>query len=850
MRFSGHWAIGLGAMFTGLFAATCASLPPLKAGTCGNSVIEPYEECDDHAPEPGTHCAGPDEDDACRFTCNGFYNCPNGFACGNDGVCRRPSGQFTFAERSERFASPGRLHIADFDNAGTPDILLLGHADAYGRRPARLVYSSQPVLPTGAQVLPAVIGPSAVGDVEGDDGSIDDIAFADVAGIALLFGRPSQSPEFAMFPTLVLPEHTHSRGLVIEVIPQWGGDEIVTLTDRGAAGASIDAPMLGSSNALLTSLPAGLSQVVGPIVAGRVDESVPCLSVIIAYNEPKKVLVFPTCRAGLSGIEWNAGGEPSSVTLPEGVVIDQGVQVVDLDTDGHLDLVIGANVGTYVAWGRGDGSFVSKKEGGAPNEAALYTFPQIFGHEASHPLAIADLNGDGASDFVHPRHVVMSGGSEGHFITFKNLGVPWTEAVIADFNGNGLLDIAACSSDAHDINFLNNAGGGLLNHATLSTEGSVSHLAVGDFDGDLLRDLVFEQMTQANGDTEEHITLAFGAPYGPPADMVRLGHRDHIEQITTGNMQSVSGLDAIDEILATSEGDDRDSYFWFTGRSSRIFYAPFPLRGGGWAGLLPIALTFGRLGDETPDVAALGVHWSTGELRLFRVEGYADGPEASQPSAPLSKHFHHAEVMELDKGPPNFRYGAVMAAGDLGGDDTEEVVVIAPYGHAWGGAAMVIADYDREKAQFIPRLEREISAVLSVDATLSMFDVDGDDDVDAVLTTGNAEEPGELVIFWGDGKGGLAIDDAPRIRPEGLGVRSVVCLPSSTGNGCELLLACPGATYRLVTGEGRRLAVSRVASLPAARALGVADFNGDHLPDVAVQTEQGLDIYRSEPMVP
>ncbi|UQA54629.1 FG-GAP repeat domain-containing protein [Polyangium aurulentum] len=837
-------------MSAGLLAATCAPLPPLGTRTCGNAVIEAFEECDGHASEPGTHCAEPDEEHHCRFTCGGPYRCPTGFQCGRDRVCREPSGEFLSPETGERFASPGRLHIADFNVDGRPDVLLLGHADSYGRRPARLVYPSQPAPPTMSQVLPSVIGPTALGDVEGTEGSPDDIAFADDAGVALLFGHPNRSPEFAMFPTLALGDGIRARSLVLEVLPQSPGDEIVTLVDAGKAGASLSAPTFGGLNLQLTQLPAGLSHIVEPLAAGTFDESTPCPSVVVAYNEPTEVILFPLCRAGQNGIEWNVGGKLSSVTLPAGASIDHhGVEVADLDMDGHLDLIIGAIGFTYVAWGLGDGSFVSKKVDGAPNQAALYTLPSVGDVALSHPLAIGDLNADGISDLVDPRHVLMSGGPFGHYFAYTNSGVPWTEAVIADLNGNGLFDVAASSSEALDIDFLNNAGNGLLNHATLSTEGLVSHLAVGDFDGDLLRDLVFEEMSQKGEDTEERISVAFGSPFGPPAAMMSLGRRDDIQHITTGKLLNASGLDAIDEILATSQDADSDSFIWFTGQSSRIIYAPFPLYASSWPAL-PIALTFGNLGDGTPDVAALGVDWDTRELRLFRVEGYDDGPKSPLPSEPLSNHFHHAEVMELDIGPPNLRYGAVIGAGDLDEDGTDEVVVIAAFGYRWDGAAVVVADYDSKKAQLVPRPEQEFSAVLSADATLTMVDADGDTHVDALLTTGTADEPGPLLIFWGNGKGDLRVDAPTEVSPDGQGVRSVACMPSSDGKGCKLLLACATGTFSLVPGSGRKADASLVPSLPAARALGVADFNGDNLDDVAVLTEEGLDIYRSKPEMP
>ncbi len=862
MRFARLAAFVLGSSCTGLFAAACAKLPEYEANDCGNLVIDRNigEECDGFA-EPGTHCDGPGDLHACRFTCNPArgWQCPVGSACSRNGLCRRATGELELFLVRERFASPGRLLVGDFDIDGAPDVLMLGQADSFGSRPARIVYPSKPSASGERQALPAVIGPPAIGDVEDDDGGKDDIAFVDFLGVALLLGRSRQSPEFAVFPSSPPPEGTHLRGVLVDALPQNPGAETVTLLHSQGQPATLFSFGAGFFQ-VLTQLPetGGEDQMAGPIVAAQLDEGASCPQLVFAFRARKDVQIFTPCREGMEGIEWNVGGKVTSLSLP--VAVDARPQVADLDLDGHLDVIVGANKGTYVAWGRGDGSFVSTKVDGVPNAASLYTLPPQVPQPSSmweipdaYPLAIADLNVDGAADFVLPGGVLMSS-PQGQKPVHLNFGVQWTEAVVADFNGNGLLDVIAGSSDALDLDFLNNPGDGWLNPATLATEGFVSHLAVGDFDGDLLNDIAFEQSLQKGDDSADYLAIGFGAPFGPPESVGTIGHLDHIEQITAGPMRQFGSFDAIDDIMVYSEDAqaDRDVVSVFTGRASRSIYAPSSLSPDNvWR--LPLALAFGRLGDENPDIAALGVDYGMKRLQLLRIEGKDDGPpEIALPSAPLSDQFHSAEYSLGAEALLNFRYGAVMAGGDLDKDGTEEFVILAPYGAVTGRAAMVVAHYNHVSGSFTTDPEREVDAVLSVDSTLALHDVDGDDHLDAVLTTGSAENPGELLIFWGDAQNGLDVGRVQRISPGGQGVRAAACLPSRIGKGCELLLATEGGTFRLDPGPGRSPDVEIVPSLKDVQvyALGVGDFDRDGIADIALQTDQGLDIYRSVPSDP
>jgi hypothetical protein len=128
----------------------------------------------------------------------------------------------------------------------------------------------------------------------------------------------------------------------------------------------------------------------------------------------------------------------------------------DFNGDGNLDLAVqnGTEIGIYL--GKGDGTFTLKRS--------------FAGPPRNSNLAVADFNGDGKIDlYVEGRSsyfVIYLGngdgtfnyGYEGYFNC--NRGAPGTPAV-ADFNGDGLLDLAVidrCNGGSVHV-FLNNGAG-------------------------------------------------------------------------------------------------------------------------------------------------------------------------------------------------------------------------------------------------------------------------------------------------------------------------------------------------------------------------------------------------------
>lgn len=822
------------AVAAALLPAACADLRQIEPGICGNFVVDPGEDCDRLSAGPTTKCAGPGEAHPCRFVCSSGAVCAPGYGCGGDGVCRRASDPPAFAlTRELGFPLVEATRVEDLDGDGSPDVLVVGEEDGLGRRPARILYTERDGAPFVTEAPALVVAPILARFHDEPSGAL---AFGDIGGVSLFEGTAERTFRLDAFPSFLAPAGEQLRAIPVDALPDVAGDELVLVADA-PGGAELRA-VEGDSQVALASLPAGEELLAGPIVKALFDEGAPCEQLVFTYLGADRVYLARPCRVAGGSVEWSTGGSLTEIALP-GATVDAGAVVADLDADGHLDLLISASGKVYAAWGKGDGTFEPSSQGGAvENTAGVFVLPPALISLGGMPLAAADLDADGAVDFVLPGGVAVSS-PQGYVPAHLNAGAPWSLAIVADLNTDGRPDVVAATSTQLDADFLNNTGGGVFNPSFLLTDGPVSHLVAGDVDGDLVNDLVVASVTRADGDKTARLTVLRGQAHGPPGERALLTELDSVEDIRVARLPSGATADGITDLVISAEAESigTDSVYVLSGNGNRGMSAPFPLRGPDGLSV-PVALAAGRFGHELNDIAVLGVS-DAGLYRLWRVEEQAPitlGEVA--PSEPFEGPFHAAE------GSAPFAPGALLASADLDGDGLWEVVAVAPYG---GGAALVTAHLDAGSFIFVPHPPVPLDVEVSSDSSLALRDVDGDGELDVVLLHREDDVPGELLVLRGDGTG--AFDEAPVVIDIGAGVNAFTCLSPAEEAACALLVLSDEGVHRVKVVGGGALETEPVPGLLGGTAMSAADFDGDGVPDLVIGGEELLRFHRSLPVV-
>ncbi len=310
-----------------------------------------------------------------------------------------------------------------------------------------------------------------------------------------------------------------------------------------------------------------------------------------------------------------------------------------------------AAVGCAVSWSRAD--------------QASRTEKRIAVGEGPNSVEMADFNGDGHLDLAIANSVsknvtILLGDGKGGFVEAKGSPFPAghepNDICIADFNGDGKLDLAIANHGKKHLTILLGDGRGGFKPApgspvTVLSRPHTHVVAAADFNKDGKLDLVTESWG------ENKVTVVFGdgrGGFAPPGVQFAVGKMPY-QRLRVADVN----LDGNPDIITTNLEGDNITVLLGDGKGSfqQAPGSPFP------AGKTPFALAIADLnGDGKPDLA-IG-NWA-GQPEKGKGEGVTvmlgDGKGGFRVVA--------GSPFPTGAGP------ARLAIGDVDGDGTPDIVV-------------------------------------------------------------------------------------------------------------------------------------------------------------------------------
>jgi FG-GAP-like repeat len=284
---------------------------------------------------------------------------------------------------------------------------------------------------------------------------------------------------------------------------------------------------------------------------------------------------------------------------------------------------------------------------------------------APNSVEIADFNGDGTLDLVVANSgsnnvTILLGDGKGAFVEAKRSPFPAghspNDICIGDFNGDGKLDLAIANHEVKYLTVLSGDGQGGFSPApgspvTVLTRPHTHGVATGDFNRDGKLDLV----TDSWG--ENKVTVVFGdghGGFGGPSLQFAVGKRPY-QRVRVADVS----LDGNADIITTNLEGDNVTILLGDGKGSfnQAAGSPFP------CGKTPFGVAIGDLnGDGKPDLAV--ANWA-GQRDQKKGEGVTivlgDGRGGFQAMA--------GSPLPTGDGPGR------IAIGDVDGDGVPDVVV-------------------------------------------------------------------------------------------------------------------------------------------------------------------------------
>ncbi|WP_437626862.1 FG-GAP repeat domain-containing protein [Sorangium sp. So ce1151] len=917
-----------------LALAGCANLSLLEEDVCGNRVVEePDEACDGQE-----GCGAPGSAHQCRYLCGAYgLACPDGHGCGADGVCRRPSGAF------EELATRGTVNAMELStgdiNADGCDELV--HTTLQGttitafpsQAPGLCAQAEQALRISRATSEEETSPAPLLRDMTGD-GQLDlvvpgrgDVVAAqggDAANGLFVYSAPES---ITIAPTLYSTTRLDSEAARLLSVRLRGRDAALIFLGAAAAagdagsdgGIACEPPSGGPGRVAVMSDPGKMPQtlageVVDPgeiaaVVAADIVEgaagSDACDEAIVARRCDDRIRIHAVC---------GPGGSFELLALPEVQLgggarirnINASLAMHDQNGDGQLDLIVNAIRGDlgeiHVAYGVGGGRFHSTPTAPADGVADQRTGVLSLGN-ASLEGALADpyaifVAGDFNASLPGPELVPLECPS-GTTLFQSPVCSPIAggcEAVGADVNADGHLDIVATTAQLPDLAIQTGASDGTFYPQRIATRCPPHYLVVADVDGDRVNDIAYfdQQARPSSPQPWTLLDIAYGNAFSAPSPPAGHGRLDLaaglvagrvIERTTGAQLLAVRGLPrAMDR--ASGSG-----LALIEGGSERLIRAPFyfpvpgnmppggggnmppdgPPGGGAPSSILPVRLRGVAGGVLAVEDDGTPVHFLAAVTEHI-ASGPAPAPEGAQLSqlwlitvSPEGDNLAAAASGRPEEGEPPCE-ACVLAPIDTDGDGRDELVWIddgelAVYG-ADGGP---LVERSRQKTAYRFKAVVERAAVTEHASPPKyaprplVADLDGDGQKDLLARA----DTGKIIAFWGRAGGGfdeaeLAAPDPPCDGDAACVGLAVALLNADADAALEVAVAGPGRLELYDLDAGARQLRPLGAPFPGPPpdatsdfvALGAADFDGDGVDDLAVAMSSAfLKVFRGAPVL-
>ncbi len=487
---------------------------------------------------------------------------------------------------------------------------------------------------------------------------------------------------------------------------------------------------------------------------------------------------------------------PSQTTIPSG---GGPVAVGDFTGSGKQDAVVGGYP-PAVLWGSANGSFLAETTIIVPFELGA---PCIIRTNGSNGVDVAIVNENANAGMV-----VLSFNTNRTYQTLAQSEIGGNTATVADFNGDGIPDIAFTTT-AGFVVLLGNGDGTFAIPEDLALTNSLEEVALADLNGDGNMDLVVAEYLWYSGQSIIHVLLGDGT-----------GGFYEVSSFTTAPEATSIILDRIILADVNHDGildlvyDDFGGYgVVCLGKGNGTFGVPKPFSAvAGDSGVAVADLD----GKGFPDLIICNEGSDTTQQGVAILQGVGDGTFTNRTTY----------LTGLDP--------AAVAVGDFNEDGILDIVVA----NSRGSSITVL--YGDGNAGIADRADFPLD---SNPSTITVSDYDGDGHLD--IATGNTVNaygypPAAAVsVLFGDGKGGFSssLDLAAPADTTGITSEDI------NQDGQTDIICCSGlGSFSVLLNNGDRTFTRQdFASAFGCTSIAVGDLNNDGYPDVVTVQQIEVD---------